>query len=566
MRSALGRRAGHREANWRWPRRPRACGPSLVVEGGAVRRISRIVDGRPRHLRRESDRARSGICGSHRATPAPLVAWDPVRADTAAAARRPRRDPAFELVLAPFASVFVLPGCGAGGPAATTAHLPLDGDWRLRVPGGEDVATSPDPTLWTDARRRSRADSPAQRSTATTSTSPTTACPARRQRWSSGVVRDIARVVLNGMDCGIVWTAPFGSTSRLPCVPGRTTSRCTWRPRGATASSPRQHARPVEIFAPMTEVFEASADPLPAGLLGPVHAVDSAAEGRFDADQLSLLPHISDRYVEMMQMVPQWFYGPRAAVSCTAGDNDVTKGSKCHSSPPTAPAVVASCAPRGRRPGPRRLFRLSRRRRRQPPMRRRRHRLLDHGRRRPTTPTTTTRRSRQQYTEETGVEIEVIPYPSEAYNTQVTTQLQAGQRRRHDDPLSRHRASRSRSSPSPRPASSSRSTRPPPVSSPRAARAHVPGRRRDVRAADGAHARRHGLQRHRRPKRSASSYPETYEDLLDACTDCARWRQDLHRPRRRHPVQHRAVLHARSRRPASTRRRRTGTSSAPPAM
>jgi raffinose/stachyose/melibiose transport system substrate-binding protein len=30
------------------------------------------------------------------------------------------------------------------------------------------------------------------------------------------------------------------------------------------------------------------------------------------------------------------------------------------------------------------------------------------------------------YTEETGVEIEVIPYPSEAYNTQVTTQLQAG--------------------------------------------------------------------------------------------------------------------------------------------
>lgn len=30
------------------------------------------------------------------------------------------------------------------------------------------------------------------------------------------------------------------------------------------------------------------------------------------------------------------------------------------------------------------------------------------------------------YTEETGVEVEVIPYPSDAYNTQVTTQLQAG--------------------------------------------------------------------------------------------------------------------------------------------
>ncbi|KQP74378.1 sugar ABC transporter substrate-binding protein [Microbacterium sp. Leaf288] len=32
----------------------------------------------------------------------------------------------------------------------------------------------------------------------------------------------------------------------------------------------------------------------------------------------------------------------------------------------------------------------------------------------------------QKYTEETGVPIEVIPYPSDAYNTQVTTQLQAG--------------------------------------------------------------------------------------------------------------------------------------------
>ena len=31
-----------------------------------------------------------------------------------------------------------------------------------------------------------------------------------------------------------------------------------------------------------------------------------------------------------------------------------------------------------------------------------------------------------EYTEETGIEIEVIPYPSDAYNTQVTTQLQAG--------------------------------------------------------------------------------------------------------------------------------------------
>ena len=32
----------------------------------------------------------------------------------------------------------------------------------------------------------------------------------------------------------------------------------------------------------------------------------------------------------------------------------------------------------------------------------------------------------EQYTEETGVEVEVIPYPGDGYNTQVTTQLQGG--------------------------------------------------------------------------------------------------------------------------------------------
>ena len=31
-----------------------------------------------------------------------------------------------------------------------------------------------------------------------------------------------------------------------------------------------------------------------------------------------------------------------------------------------------------------------------------------------------------KFTEATGIEIEVIPYPADAYNTQVTTQLQAG--------------------------------------------------------------------------------------------------------------------------------------------
>ena len=120
------------------------------------------------------------------------------------------------------------------------------------------------------------------------------------------------------------------------------------------------------------------------------------------------------------------------------------------------------------------------------------------------------------YTEETGIEIEVIPYPSDAYNTQVTTQFQAGNAADvailspgHGPADLGHHARRGRL--------------------PGAARRHlgrripeapsrVPSRRRDLRAAHCAHARRHGLQRRRRRRGRRRRYPETYDDLLEACT------------------------------------------------
>ena len=96
-----------------------------------------------------------------------------------------------------------------------------------------------------------------------------------------------------------------------------------------------------------------------------------------------------------------------------------------HSPQPALP-VVASRGPRRRCPGPRRLFRF------------RRHdgggSTEDAGRR-PASRIMVAQANDADdyyaqmaaaYTEETGVEIEVIPYPSDAYNTQVTTQLQAG--------------------------------------------------------------------------------------------------------------------------------------------
>ena len=83
-----------------------------------------------------------------------------------------------------------------------------------------------------------------------------------------GAVRDIARVLLNGIDCGIVWTAPFDVDVSAALRAGTNHLEVhvatPWRNRLIAEAA---HASG-EIFAPMVEVFEATAVPLPGGLQG----------------------------------------------------------------------------------------------------------------------------------------------------------------------------------------------------------------------------------------------------------------------------------------------------------
>jgi hypothetical protein len=88
-----------------------------------------------------------------------------------------------------------------------------------------------------------------------------------------GDVRDIARVVVNGADCGIAWTPPFRVevTTALRAGENLVEVHVTnpWRNRLiAEAAAPTG-----SVFRPMTEVFEATTPPLPAGLAGPVSLV-----------------------------------------------------------------------------------------------------------------------------------------------------------------------------------------------------------------------------------------------------------------------------------------------------
>ena len=88
-----------------------------------------------------------------------------------------------------------------------------------------------------------------------------------------GIVRDIARVIVNDVDCGVAWTPPFRVEVTAALRVGGNVIRVEvatpWRNRLiAEAGAPGG-----EVLEAMTAVFEASARPLPAGLAGPVSLV-----------------------------------------------------------------------------------------------------------------------------------------------------------------------------------------------------------------------------------------------------------------------------------------------------
>ena len=89
-------------------------------------------------------------------------------------------------------------------------------------------------------------------------------------RLELGSVCDIARVVVNGQDCGIAWTPPFRVDVSAAARTGRNSVEIhvatPWRNRLIAEAG----AASGEIFEPMTAVYEPTAEPLPAGLGGRV--------------------------------------------------------------------------------------------------------------------------------------------------------------------------------------------------------------------------------------------------------------------------------------------------------
>ncbi|GAB2845001.1 glycosyl hydrolase [Microbacterium insulae] len=244
------------------------------ITGHPVRTVARSVDGgRVTFLANPSDQI------AHVRLSVPervggLSAWDPVELSATPLPGVTTGDgrTVVELVLPPFGSVFVVPlgsaAASAGDEVPVRRPAPLtDGPWRLALPGREEIVL-PRPALWTELGGAARGFS----GTGTYRTVFEHRVPLDGARaWVDlGGVHDIARVVVNDVDCGVAWTAPFRVDVANALRAGTNTIEVMvatpWRNR-LIAEAVRPSG---EVFPPMREVFEASAVELPAGLMGPV--------------------------------------------------------------------------------------------------------------------------------------------------------------------------------------------------------------------------------------------------------------------------------------------------------
>lgn len=246
--------------------------PALELDGPPLRQVARVVDGRRVTFLANPSAEPIDLVVRPADPSVALVAWDPAevravplqRAEPSPGVRAGHR-----LSLPPFGSVFVLDSMTPLPEVSGADPIVLEGEWQLSLPGRPRIGPAPRPRLWTDLDADARGFSGIGTYRIAV---PLTAdqLDADRLVLDLGVVRDIAQVTVNGTDCGIAWTAPFRVDVTAALRAGDNVVEVEvatpWRNRLiAEAEAPTG-----AIFAPMTDVFEPTAEPLPAGLEGPV--------------------------------------------------------------------------------------------------------------------------------------------------------------------------------------------------------------------------------------------------------------------------------------------------------
>jgi len=245
--------------------------PNLIVEDADVLRIGRRV-GDTDVVFLANPMPEPVTVTIRKASGPPPVAWDPVTLRRDALSELddgPSFDRRYRTTLPATGSVFLVEGGGSVRPLETPSHERLlDGDWHLTLPGVAAMPLPGGPRPWTELGTDAAAFAGVGTYSTTVSVDP--ALLDGHATLSVPDVGDIARVRLNGVDCGVLWTDPFCVDVTAALQPGRNNVEIdvanAWMNRLiAEAAAPTG-----EIFEPVAHVYAPDAPTRPAGLPGPV--------------------------------------------------------------------------------------------------------------------------------------------------------------------------------------------------------------------------------------------------------------------------------------------------------
>ncbi|WP_235504780.1 glycosyl hydrolase [Arthrobacter sp. Leaf141] len=240
--------------------------PRIIVGDSRVRRIARWVDGDQPLLFianpvNETLRTTVTLPTMHGG----FVAWDPVTLQRHALVPAEGGD-GLDVRLPPYGSLFILRGEADRLPDKEWL-TEVAGEWTLTIPGSDPLQLT-HATHWTDPEIGAEHFS----GTATYVAEIQLDGPELPHAIQFADIADVARISVNGVEAGILWTAPYRvSTSALR--PGRNRIEVSvtnpWRNRliGEGRSTTGT------LYPPMTGVFTDAAAILPAGLLGPLSLV-----------------------------------------------------------------------------------------------------------------------------------------------------------------------------------------------------------------------------------------------------------------------------------------------------
>jgi hypothetical protein len=249
--------------------------PSLVVGGADLLRIGRRIGGA--ELTFFANPSPAPVTVTVRPAWGDLpVAWDPVTLRREALSEF---DGGYRLELPALGSVFLVPG-GPAEEAATepAGGLPLDRGWALSLPGVLETELPGGPRPWTDLG--TAAEGFAGVGTYATEVAVDAGLlDGRTVVLALGDVGDLARIRVNGADCGLLWTHPWRVDVTAALRPGRNTVEVdvanAWMNRLiAEAAAPTG-----EIFAPVAAVYAPDAPRQRCGLSGPAALLTFAAGG-----------------------------------------------------------------------------------------------------------------------------------------------------------------------------------------------------------------------------------------------------------------------------------------------